>query len=801
MTRVPVLHSTLARLAPSLVFAIASILFASFPAGAQSVRLSTFDVELPGENIALVKTADIDSDGDADAVVVINPEIFWLEGDGLGGFVATHPVASSPAFISDLDLGDTDGDLDPEVVWINFNSPTIYVAENFGGFFSGAPTAIEIGNTGIAISLRLGDVTGDGLGDVVGCFTGGVFLVPSSGGGFGSAQALQFGPTPRGVAIADIGGLPTADVVITGVGQGRAFLDGSLVGGSLFPIPTQTQGPELAELTGDGLVDLLIPEAVLPGDGAGGFGAAVAIAPSPDAARCLAVMSDVDGFSDVVIPAASTAGGDSMRIHRRDATGFTGESYVIAVANVSRDFAAADLDADGFDELLLPSVTGVAVLRPRSTGEYRAPTGFDAQRIGLTVVFADVTDDGIADLLSSHSGSSPEPTAVAIHPGLGGGDYGPPIYIPTVIAQDLAVGDLDGNGRTDIVVASTGSPLVHLMQDLNGNFAPLSVPTQGVSPWRVAVADFTGDGLPDVFAGFIGSEELWMYPSDGSPFPYATGFVPNELIAKHIGGSPLPDLLVARDDGSVMVEISLGGGTFSSQAPVVTSGAPVDIALGDGNGDGIDDLFTAEGSNTIAMYPGTGGGQFGPASAPATAPFAVGDLDAGDLDGDGLADVAVGNPLAFTTPTILTFVSDGLGGFAAAESHNVRLAPKDIVIADVDLDGVRDILMVDPISVSLVRNETLDPPPDRRGDCNDDASIDLADPIHALRVLFAGSVATCPDACDVDDSGTLDVADPIGMLMALFQGGPALGGSSGCRPDLSADNLSPCAGSAGCPTP
>jgi len=801
VTRVTDLRPDSARLVPLLVIAIAAILSVSLPSAAQSVRLSTFDVELPGENITLVKTGDIDGDGDIDAVVVINPEIFWLEGDGSGGFVASHPLATSPEFVRDLDLGDTDGDLDLDLVWVNYNPPTTLAAENLGAGSFAPPAEIPTGSDDYARSILLGDVTGDGIADVIAHYADGAFLVTTTGGAFGSPQPFQFGSAPRGIAIGDIGGLPTSDVVITGYTQAMAFLDGSLVGGALFPIPQFTLGPELAELTGDGSLDLLLPGAVLPGDGTGGFGAAVAIAPSPVSIRCLTAMTDVDGFSDVVIPSAANDNGDSMRVHRRDATGFTGESFPIAVHRILHDFAAADLDADGFDELLLPSVSGVAVLRPRSTGEYRAPIGFDAQLYGHSVVFADVTDDGIADLLAGHSGTITEPMAVAIYPGLGGGDYGAPILIPTVYAQDLAVGDLDGNGRTDIVVGNGGSTLVTIYQDQNGNFTPQSVTTQGLYPWRVAVADFTGDGLPDVFAGFLQSEQLWMYPSDNSPFLYDIGFVPNELIAKDVGGSALPDLLVARDDGTVMVEISLGGGTFNGLTPVVTSGAPVDIALADGNGDGIDDLFTAEGSNIIAMYPGWGGGSFGPALAPATAPFAVGEIDAGDLDGDGLADVAAGAALSPSTPIILTFISDGLGGFVGHEEHHVRLAPKDIVIADVDLDGLHDLLLIDPMSVSLVRNETLDPPPDRRGDCNDDASINLADPIYALLVLFAGSVASCPDACDVNDSGTLDLADPIGMLTTLFAGGPPLGGSSGCRPDLTADNLPPCAGSAGCPIP
>ncbi len=60
-----------------------------------------------------------------------------------------------------------------------------------------------------------------------------------------------------------------------------------------------------------------------------------------------------------------------------------------------------------------------------------------------------------------------------------------------------------------------------------------------------------------------------------------------------------------------------------------------------------------------------------------------------------------------------------------------------------------------------------------RGDSNLDGTVDLADAISTLAVLFSGADPfTCPDAADVNDDGTLTIADPISLLGSLFSGAP-----------------------------
>lgn len=98
-----------------------------------------------------------------------------------------------------------------------------------------------------------------------------------------------------------------------------------------------------------------------------------------------------------------------------------------------------------------------------------------------------------------------------------------------------------------------------------------------------------------------------------------------------------------------------------------------------------------------------------------------------------------------------------------------------------------------PIRSDGVVNVTSVPATDfRRGDCNSDGTVDVADAISALAILFNGrAIPSCLSPCDSNDDGTLDVADGIHLLAAIFAGGapPPAPGPDNCGPDPTADDL------------
>lgn len=88
-----------------------------------------------------------------------------------------------------------------------------------------------------------------------------------------------------------------------------------------------------------------------------------------------------------------------------------------------------------------------------------------------------------------------------------------------------------------------------------------------------------------------------------------------------------------------------------------------------------------------------------------------------------------------------------------------------------------------------------------RGDCNLDGTVNVADAVTGLGVLFLGTASACLDGCDNNDDGAHDIADPIYLVSFLFNpGSPAPQPPyPNCGPDGNdTDTLAPCA-SASCP--
>ena len=106
---------------------------------------------------------------------------------------------------------------------------------------------------------------------------------------------------------------------------------------------------------------------------------------------------------------------------------------------------------------------------------------------------------------------------------------------------------------------------------------------------------------------------------------------------------------------------------------------------------------------------------------------------------------------------------EALTGFSDPEGLSYHAPTQTLYIA-FDSDGQVGIFHFEPI-------DTVADPVFLRGDCNDDGSVDISDPINTLEMLFLGTFEiTCDDACDSNDDGTVGISDVISSLGVLFLG-------------------------------
>jgi FG-GAP-like repeat/Putative Ig domain/Beta-propeller repeat len=268
--------------------------------------------------------------------------------------------------------------------------------------------------------------------------------------------------------------------------------------------------------------------------------------------------------------------------------------------------------------------------------------------------------------------------------------------------RSVATGDFNGDGIPDVATANYGSANVTvLLGNRSGGFTPAagSPFATETSPESVAVGDFNGDGIQDLAVAnesgtltvLLGNGSGGFTPAAGSPF--AAGVDPDAIAIGDFNGDGIQDLAVANSDGSLTVLLGNGSGGFTATAGTsFVGGFPFSVVVGDFNGDGIADLATANtGFNNVTVLLGNGSGGFTPAPG---SPFAAGtnpgSLVVGDFNGDGIQDLATANYGSYNVTVLL---GNGSGGFAAAPGSpfGVGTNPDSVVVGDFNGDGIQDL--------------------------------------------------------------------------------------------------------------
>jgi hypothetical protein len=229
-------------------------------------------------------------------------------------------------------------------------------------------------------------------------------------------------------------------------------------------------------------------------------------------------------------------------------------------------------------------------------------------------------------------------------------------------------------------------------------------------PVSVAVADFNGDGKPDLVvanrdAGTV-AVLLNTTPAGSGTASFAAGqlfFVGSGPLAVALGdfnGDGRPDLAVANsNDNTVSVLLNttpVGASTvsFAAQQTFAVGNSPMDLAVGDFNRDGRPDLAVVNGGdNTVSVLRNTTpAGSFTPSFA-AQQIFAVGmspqGVAVGDVNGDGSPDLAVANGNDSTVSVLLNTTAAGASAvsFAAQQTFTIGANSVEPAVALVDLNG------------------------------------------------------------------------------------------------------------------
>jgi hypothetical protein len=777
-----------------------------------------------------VQVGDFNHDGNLDLAVADSGDntvaVLLGHGDGTFAAAARYAVGGRPG---EMVVQDFTGDGRPDIATADPLTHDVALLVNNGDGTFAAARITSVGTS--PLTLTAANFTGGAVADlaVADESNSTVRVLRNDGTGhFTVLAALSVGDGPHFLATGDFNGDGHADLVIANLFSAVATVllgrnDGTFVDATVTTPASTT--PLLVTFAGNSSPDSVILDSA--GDildrlglSSGSFGAPQLVNPD-DRARDLVVL----GRSGGPELAALDEAGDHVSIYRHNDDGTFSLVDQVATDPFSDRVFAGDLDGNGADDLIvLNAIRGtLAIYLAGPTGLNRVTTLTVGQGAS-DVAVADIDGDHRADLVVSNQVSG----QVLVLPGLGYGTFGPALHFQAgggpygvsgggVISGEgsaaLAVGDINGDNRPDVVVANAGSNLLGvLLNDGHGGFAaPILIALDGL-PTALRLGDFNGDGHADL-AVLIGSQ-VEVYTGDGNghfhrTFTADAGNEPGGLaVIADVDQDPhrlgVQDLVIGNRFGDVLALLGVGDGTFlpyqradhqvalavadltgTGQDDIIYADPSLDrvsvqygastaqvladrdagvqgpgyVVLADVNGDGIPDLIVANsGSNNVLVYLGEGHGTFGPELNGGRG-FFTGTSPTGitvtDINGDGRGDLVVANEGSNDVTILFGQGSGATFTFTEGPRLLAGTAPVSTAVVDVTGDGVADIVTADSGSHSLTVLPGVG-----GGFFNDQAAITLQvgdTPVQVLPITVNGIV----ELVAVDyGSNDLTVIDP-----------------------------------------
>jgi hypothetical protein len=636
--------------------------------------------------LADLDAADINNDGAMDIVGVDYSAntVSVLLGNGNGTF-KTRVSYASIGDVRDIDLADVTGDGVVDIVGGSIDALKVGIWTGTGNGTFSAVQSMAAG--GQAWRVTLSDTNNDGTKDFIVSYNAGITTFTGNGqysvniqtgngnGTFKTTDAMAAvgvtNPNNASFASGDFNQDNKTDILLstdTGVFLYSGNGSGTFADATTYEATLSTGGGPIltTDVNNDGQLDTL----AISLDPSGQFSTT-----APD--YLLDKYGEVaygdfneDGITDLIATNQETdaTGGPNpygtIFLGNGNGSYKVGSTFTITsggVATIVEEVLVADINGDGLDDLVTANGydNTMTTMLGNGNGTFKAGTNLTGANAGgriTSIAFADYNGDGKKDLIYNDVLNS----RVGVFTGNGNGTFNTSISsysLGTARPDKIITAELDGDAGVEILaVNAASSRLTAFLGNGNGTFetsstALITLVGGAAETLDIEAADFDNDGKIDVAASFTNRAYVAMLKGNGngtfaSAVTSSVSAAGTELEVSDINGDGLQDLvsidsavrlLVGAESGSTHVStVNITSGLEESYAerwPGSTAG--IRVALGDFDGDGVEETVTASGGDvTINSY--TMGQQWNPFGGGASA-----SITTGDFDGDGKTDLAV----------------------------------------------------------------------------------------------------------------------------------------------------------------
>jgi hypothetical protein len=686
---------------------------------------------------ASIVAADVDGDGDLDlAVANSNTRMVTVLRNALGKFRRriSYSVADSPFGIV---AGDLNGDGASDLVSADEPTDTATVLLNkAGGFFVGAVTATTVTNEAAILAH---DLDSDGALDLA--VSGGVMdphlgvsgqflsVVPGKGNGsFKPKKTYEVGKKIDDIVAGDFDGDGNPDLAFADSFYGSANV---ILGAGTsffrqppqFPVAPSVTDIVAGDFNGDGLSDIAAARSeengsisVFLGNGDGGFQNGVSFA-----AGSLPTFLKTDDFNnDGKLDLISLKSADqplSILLGNGDGSFM---APIFSPNFASRlSFAIGDFDGDGKKDAAVAH-NDLQILRGNGDGTLALGSNYTLGKLVRGLGIGDFNDDDMLDLVAEGQTSNGDTVAFVLL-GNGDGTFQTPVVYQThgaFCSGSVQIGDFNNDDKQDFSVMSTacgsledGRTASTYLGNGDGSFqAPIiSAKEFAYYGGSTALIDFDADGVLDL----VGTTPAGIYRGlgDGSfqlAQRYFAGSAPISIAVSDFNDDDLPDIALLNIQGytttvGVTVLLNLGAGFAAPVAYPTAPSMPASsmvsgIAVGDFDGDGLDDLVAANTAlGTLSVFHSQGAGvlKLSASYAVSAGPASV---IAQDLDGDGFIDLASSNS---ASGTVSVLIGTGDGNFQPAVPYASGSSPQGLVVGNLNGDSILDLAVANNASGSV----------------------------------------------------------------------------------------------------